>query len=122
MIRIRKHDKEEVYSIYGFYIDPNKDVWVDKKKLIELHNEISRLIDIKKNNMTKEQLNKAEKLQRLIKSDCVMLRKAYNPCASSYELGKALYHIVSSDKIFHSAFYKIIGEAEERFEQEFNNL
>lgn len=48
MIRIRKHDKEEVYSIYGFYIDPNIDVWVDKKTLIELHNEISRLIDIKK--------------------------------------------------------------------------
>lgn len=44
MIQIRKHDKGELYSIYGFFIDPNKDVWVDKKQLMELYNEIKKLI------------------------------------------------------------------------------
>lgn len=29
MIQIHKHDKGELYSIYGFFIDPDKDVWVD---------------------------------------------------------------------------------------------
>lgn len=72
--------------------------------------------------MTTEQLNRAKELQRLIQSDCVMLRKAYNPSASSTELGKALYHVVSSDKEFSSAFYKAIGEVEERLQQEFDNL
>lgn len=31
MIQIRKHEKYELYSIYGFFIDPDRDVWVDKK-------------------------------------------------------------------------------------------
>lgn len=44
MIHIRKHEKHEVFSIYGFFIDPRKDVQVDKKKLIELRNEIDKLI------------------------------------------------------------------------------
>lgn len=43
MIHIRKHEKYEVFSIYGFFIDPNKDVWVDKEKLIELRHEIDKL-------------------------------------------------------------------------------
>ena len=43
MIHIRKHERHEVFSIYGFFIDPMKDVWVDKKKLIELHHEIEKL-------------------------------------------------------------------------------
>lgn len=34
MIQIHKHDKGELYSIYGFFIDSNKDVWVNKKQLI----------------------------------------------------------------------------------------
>lgn len=42
MIQIHKHDKGELYSIYGFFIDPNKDVWVDKKQLMELYNEIKK--------------------------------------------------------------------------------
>lgn len=33
MIQIHKHDKAELYSIYGFFIDPDKDVWVNKKQL-----------------------------------------------------------------------------------------
>ena len=31
MIQILKHDEGELYSIYGFFIDPNKDVWVNKE-------------------------------------------------------------------------------------------
>lgn len=72
--------------------------------------------------MTTEQLNRAKELQRLIQSDCVMLRKAYNPSASQVELGKALYHVVASDQEFSSAFYKILNEAEERLQQEFDKL
>ena len=43
MIQICKHDKDELYSIYGFFIDPDKDVWVDKKQLVELYNEIKKI-------------------------------------------------------------------------------
>lgn len=43
MIQIHKHDKCELYSIYGFFIDPKKDVWVDKKQLMELYNEIKKM-------------------------------------------------------------------------------
>lgn len=43
MIQIHKHDKGELYSIYGFFIDPDKDVWVDKKQLMELYNEINKI-------------------------------------------------------------------------------
>ena len=43
MIQIHKHDNGELYSIYGFFIDPNKDVWVDKKQLMELYNEIKKI-------------------------------------------------------------------------------
>lgn len=35
MIQIHKHDKGELYSIYGFFIDPDKDVWVNKKQLMD---------------------------------------------------------------------------------------
>lgn len=45
MIQIHKHDKGELYSIYGFFIDPDKDVWVDKKQLMELYNEIKKIKD-----------------------------------------------------------------------------
>ena len=43
MIQIHKHDKRELYSIYGFFIDPYKDVWVNKKQLMELYNEIKKI-------------------------------------------------------------------------------
>ena len=43
MIQIHKHDNGKLYSIYGFFIDPDKDVLVDKKKLIELYNEINKI-------------------------------------------------------------------------------
>ena len=43
MIQIHKHDKSELYSIYGFFIDPNKDVWVNKKQLMELYNESKKI-------------------------------------------------------------------------------
>lgn len=45
MIQIHKHDKGELYSIYGFFIDLNKDVWVNKKQLMELYNEIKIIKD-----------------------------------------------------------------------------
>jgi hypothetical protein len=45
MIQIHKHDKAELYSIYGFFIDPDKDVWVNKKQLMELYNEIKKIKD-----------------------------------------------------------------------------
>jgi hypothetical protein len=45
MIQIHKHDKCELYSIYGFFIDLNKDVWVNKKQLMELYNEIKKIKD-----------------------------------------------------------------------------
>jgi hypothetical protein len=43
MIQIRKHEKCELYSIYGFFIDPDRDVWVDKKQLMELYDEINKI-------------------------------------------------------------------------------
>lgn len=43
MIQIRKHEKRELYSIYGFFIDPDRDVWVDKKQLMELYDEINKI-------------------------------------------------------------------------------
>lgn len=43
MIQIHKHDKCDLYSIYGFFIDPDKDVWVNKKQLMELYNEIKKI-------------------------------------------------------------------------------
>lgn len=43
MIQILKHDNDELYSIYGFFIDPSKDIWVGKKKLMELYNEIKKI-------------------------------------------------------------------------------
>nr|DAT55403.1 MAG TPA: hypothetical protein [Caudoviricetes sp.] len=43
MIQIRKHEKYELYSIYGFFIDPDRDVWVDKKQLMELYDEINKI-------------------------------------------------------------------------------
>ena len=43
MIQIHKQDEGELYSIYGFFIDPNKDVWVNKKQLMELYNEIKKI-------------------------------------------------------------------------------
>lgn len=35
-----------LYSIYGFFIDPNKDIWVSKKQLIELYNEIEKIKEL----------------------------------------------------------------------------
>ncbi len=61
MIQIRKHDKGDLYSIYGFFIDPNKDVWVDKKQLMELYNEIKKINEEEKNclgKMSQSNLNK----------------------------------------------------------------
>lgn len=43
MIRIHKLDFDGLYSICGFFIDPNKDVWVSKKQLMELYKEIERI-------------------------------------------------------------------------------
>ena len=43
MIQIHKHDEGELYSICGFFIDPDKDVWVNKKQLMELYNEIKKI-------------------------------------------------------------------------------
>ena len=43
MIQIQKHDNGKLYSIYGFFINPDKDVWVDKKQLMELYNEIKKI-------------------------------------------------------------------------------
>ena len=43
MIQLHKHDDDDLYSIYGFFIDPNKDVWVNKKQLMELNNEIKKI-------------------------------------------------------------------------------
>ena len=43
MIQIHKQDNGKLYSIYGFFIDPDKDVLVDKKQLMELYNEIKKI-------------------------------------------------------------------------------
>ena len=45
MIQIHKHGKGKLYSIYGFFIYLNKDVWVSKKQLMELYNEIKKIKD-----------------------------------------------------------------------------
>ena len=43
MIRIHKLDFDGLYSICGFFIDPNKDILVNKKQLMELYNEIKKI-------------------------------------------------------------------------------
>lgn len=48
MIKIRKHKTNGLYSIYGFFIDPYRDVLVDKERLVELYNEIKKKIKVEK--------------------------------------------------------------------------
>lgn len=43
MIRIHKLDFDGLYSIRGFFVDPNKDILVNKKELMELYKEIERI-------------------------------------------------------------------------------
>lgn len=43
MIKIHKLDMDGLYSISGFFIAPNKEIWVSKKQLMELYKEIERI-------------------------------------------------------------------------------
>lgn len=43
MMKIHKLDMDGLYSISGFFICPSKDIWVSKKQLMELYNEIEKI-------------------------------------------------------------------------------
>lgn len=46
MIQIHKLDMNGLYSICGFFIDQSKDIWVSKKQLMELYNEIEKIKEL----------------------------------------------------------------------------